>query len=1062
MKYFNLPNYSKRYSLQEKIVLLLSVCLIVFNPVLSQKSRFKSISVSEGLCHPFVYNISQDNNGFIWIGTGDGLCRYDGIDFVSSTAFDTLPADVVNVSFTDNLGKLWFGFNNGEVWSYDGNYFLPHRLGDEIKTSITGFAQSEEEGIIVATQNLGLFHFDSKGNALPCKPSFDDRLISTIHLDASRLLIGSQEGLFVCDLSSKKESEIIEVKELSYIKIQTIRNAFEKNTYWIGTEDAGLFLLKMNENIARLTAVGEQYNLKYENIQDVLFDKDSNLLVCTYTSGLIKLSLDPTNRASILSMQQLNSKTGLTTNFIKCALIDREKNTWLGTYGNGIALQTSQSFGFYGYENSGIGNSILSVALNSDLIWLGSENGILQVDKKTSKTTFFNTSSGLPRDKVISMFYRQGTLWAGTSSSGIYTLPEGASRFSPFFIADNSISNSINHITGDAENIYAATKNGIYVINTRTRQSFNYNTINGLPHNVIEQLYLDSDNRLLFATNTNGIYQINEKGEVETSLIASKYSLDFNSIGQDHNGNIWAGTYGQGIFLFMNDSVINITNKDGLRSNYCYSVISDDSLYIWVGHRQGLSRIEINNLSVTVFDADNGITGDFNRNAAVLSKSDELFFGTTDGLLTYNVTSGYKQGYSPKTNILHVYVSDKEYDFRKAIVLPYSAYKLRIEFVGLNYADPEAVTYQYKLDGYDLDWSEITDMTTAIYPRIEDGEYTFLLKSIGSDGTISETPVSIAIRVKLPVWKTWWFISLMTLALIGAIIGIIKYRERKQRQIQEYLEKKLDERTREVVEQKEVIEIKNRDITDSINYAQRIQTSILPPLKRLQQHFSGSFIFYQPRDIVSGDFYWFDIMRENKFVIVCADSTGHGVPGAFMSMIGTTLIKDVCLRADVNTPSQVLRQLDLELRNTLNQNIDAEQSNDGMDGIVCEIDIRTNYLRYSSAMRPMIIYKGGEQIYVKGSRSSVGGQYDKDEKDFRDEGIQLDKGDLIYMFSDGYPDQFGGTVGKKFKMVRLKNLLRDIYQKPMEEQYEYVKSTFNLWKEEFEQVDDVLFMGVKI
>ena len=148
--------------------------------------------------------------------------------------------------------------------------------------------------------------------------------------------------------------------------------------------------------------------------------------------------------------------------------------------------------------------------------------------------------------------------------------------------------------------------------------------------------------------------------------------------------------------------------------------------------------------------------------------------------------------------------------------------------------------------------------------------------------------------------------------------------------------------------------------------------------------------------------------------------------------------------------------------NTLNQNADAEQSNDGMDLIVCELDVRTNYLRFCSAMRPLIVYKGGEQLYFKGSRDSVGGQYDKDQKSFKDEGVQLDKGDLIYLFSDGYPDQFGGSVGKKFKMARLKNLLRDINQKPMEEQYEYVKSTFNLWREDFEQVDDVLFMGVKL
>jgi serine phosphatase RsbU (regulator of sigma subunit) len=265
------------------------------------------------------------------------------------------------------------------------------------------------------------------------------------------------------------------------------------------------------------------------------------------------------------------------------------------------------------------------------------------------------------------------------------------------------------------------------------------------------------------------------------------------------------------------------------------------------------------------------------------------------------------------------------------------------------------------------------------------------------------------------------------------------------------------------VEQKEEIEIKNRDITDSITYAKRIQTSMLPPIKRLQQHFSGCFVFYSPRDIVSGDFYWFDQVSSNKFTIVCADSTGHGVPGAFMSMIGSTLIKDICMREAGNSPSQVLQVLDNELRNTLNQNLeDGTKPSDGMDIIVCEIDLKTHYVRYASAMRPMIIYRNGEEYFVKGSRNSVGGHYDREENLFEDEGLQLGKGDIIYMFSDGYSDQFGGPMGKKFKMVRLKNLLQDIHQKPMEEQYTHVRNTFNLWKENYEQVDDVLFMGIKI
>jgi serine phosphatase RsbU (regulator of sigma subunit) len=181
-----------------------------------------------------------------------------------------------------------------------------------------------------------------------------------------------------------------------------------------------------------------------------------------------------------------------------------------------------------------------------------------------------------------------------------------------------------------------------------------------------------------------------------------------------------------------------------------------------------------------------------------------------------------------------------------------------------------------------------------------------------------------------------------------------------------------------------------------------------------------------------------------------------------MSMIGTTMIKDIVQREYVESPARLLATLDHEIMSALNQNIEAEQSNDGMDIIVAEIDLKTSYLRVASAMRPMIIYQNGEQIYVRGSRNSVGGQYEVEEKVFESQEFQLSSGDRLYMFSDGYPDQFGGPLGRKFKMVRLKNMLRDIHDKPMDEQYNYIKNNFELWKEDLEQVDDVLFMGIEI
>jgi serine phosphatase RsbU (regulator of sigma subunit) len=457
------------------------------------------------------------------------------------------------------------------------------------------------------------------------------------------------------------------------------------------------------------------------------------------------------------------------------------------------------------------------------------------------------------------------------------------------------------------------------------------------------------------------------------------------------------------------------------------------------------------------------MSGDCNTNSVYRDRTGTVYFGTTAGLVTYDPSKDNRKPLPPFTNIVSLLIYDKPYDFSQDIVLPYKLYRMRIEFIGLNYSDPQGVRYQYKLDGYDLEWSDVTSQSSVSYPRIEDGDYTFYVRSYNGAGLSQAIPVTIHIRVLPPLWKTWWFILLVIAFLVAVVYVIIKYRERKQKQLQEYLETELTARTKEVVEQKEEIEIKNRDITDSINYAKRIQTSMLPPVKRLQQHFSGSFVFYSPRDIVSGDFYWFDKVNDNKFVIVCADSTGHGVPGAFMSMIGSTLIKDICNRESGNSPSKVLQVLDCELRNTLNQNLDdGTKPGDGMDIIVCEIDLKTHYVRFASAMRPMIIYKDGEEIFVKGSRNSVGGHYDKTDNLFEDEGLQLSKGDLIYMFSDGYSDQFGGPMGKKFKMVRLKNLLQDIHSKSMDDQCVHVKNTFNLWKENYDQVDDVLFMGIKI
>jgi serine phosphatase RsbU (regulator of sigma subunit)/ligand-binding sensor domain-containing protein len=1045
-------------------ILLLFLIVLISQSGNAQLERFKLYDVPEGVCHPFIYNINQDKNGFIWFGTGEGLCRFDGYEFKSFNDVDSLSNDVVSVSFKDTFGNIWFGFSNGLILMWDGMLFKKYSLPGKNITGITSISQTPWGEIFISTLNKGCYFVSSNDEVREADENFSGKLIYSVLFSEEQLLLGTADGLEIIPVEQEgfNFSQQFMPDDLAYISIQTLKNTSWENTYVVGTEDAGLYLLSDTDTLS-ITKIGTSTLLDYQNIQDVLQTANNNLWVCTYYGGLVKLS-GFNQDGTYKYFTNYHKDKGFKTNYFKSLFFDREENIWVGTYGNGVGLLAEQSFAFLNFENDLIDDNILSVASNDSLVWLAGENGILEISLlDDSYKKMYGVLNGLPKDKITTLSYAEGILWIGTEGHGIYQLEVPGKSAKVFFEANNSLGNSINYLHLDNSVLYAATKNGIYVFDLSNGKQFHYNTEAGLPHNDIEHIFTDADNRLLFATRSNGIFEIDERGDVIEYFTVGNYELAFNSITQDVNAQIWVSTFGQGIFLLLPDTVINFTTFDGLKSNYCYSVSTADSNYVWVGHRLGVSRIQIDDFSIKTFDINYGIKGDVNQNGVAVAGAGKLLFGTTDGLIVYDGSKARKSTVPPKTNLVKLYISDKEVDYTKPIVLPYSAYKLRIEFVGLNYNDPQAVRYQYMLQGYDPDWSEMSEHRYTIYSRVEDGDYQFQIRSFGHDGLFEQSQVGFSLKVKPPVWKTWWFITLSIIIGLLLIALVVKYREKRQKEIQDYLEKRLDERTREVVEQKEEIEVKNRDITDSINYAQRIQTSILPPIKKLQQSFSGSFIFYQPRDIVSGDFYWFDKVGDDKFVIVCADSTGHGVPGAFMSMIGTTLIKDICMSQKTSLPSEILKQLDEQLSNTLNQNVDAAQSNDGMDIMVCQIDINNYELKYSSAMRPMIVYLNGEQIYIKGSRSSIGGQYDSSEdKDFTDHAMKLNKGDLVYMFSDGYPDQFGGPMGKKFKMVRLKNLLKDIQKKPMEEQYEYVKSTFNLWKEDYEQVDDVLFMGIKL
>jgi len=270
----------------------------------------------------------------------------------------------------------------------------------------------------------------------------------------------------------------------------------------------------------------------------------------------------------------------------------------------------------------------------------------------------------------------------------------------------------------------------------------------------------------------------------------------------------------------------------------------------------------------------------------------------------------------------------------------------------------------------------------------------------------------------------------------------------------------LEQLNSEINIQKKKIEEKNQAITDSIMYAKKIQNALLPMEELFQKFFSEYFIFFQPRDIVSGDFYW--IMNiSDKIVFAVADCTGHGVPGALMSMLGIAFLNEIVSNMKQLHTDYVLLELRKKVINVLKQKGEDGETKDGMDIAICIIDLKLMTLEYSGAYNSLILIKNNELKIYKGDRMPIG-IHERDKELFTRHQIKISKGDVLYMFTDGFADQFGGKEGKKFKLNNFYNLLYNLHNEPMRKQKNLISDIFNKWKENFDQIDDVLVVGIRI
>ncbi len=275
--------------------------------------------------------------------------------------------------------------------------------------------------------------------------------------------------------------------------------------------------------------------------------------------------------------------------------------------------------------------------------------------------------------------------------------------------------------------------------------------------------------------------------------------------------------------------------------------------------------------------------------------------------------------------------------------------------------------------------------------------------------------------------------------------------------------KRLDELLNQheiVTEQKDQISKRNEKINNSIKYARRIQNAVMPSEEYMTEILPEYFILNKPRDIVSGDFYWTEL-KDNQLIVVTADSTGHGVPGAFMSMLGVSMLNEIVNKDICHGASEILNELRNKIKSSLNQTGEKDEQKDGFDMALCIIDLENKKLEFAGAYNPLYLMRDNQLIEIKADKMPVG-IHIKEKESFTSHKTDLEHNDLIYMFSDGYTDQFGGEKNQKFSKKSFKNLIKEIHNEPLKKQEEILSETFETWKGKLDQLDDVLVFGIKI
>ncbi len=1007
----------------------------------------------------------------------------------------------------DSLGRIYVANLNG-IMMYDGKYWKINQIEGEkeaisLAKSDNGIIYSGGGGVFgyISFNDSGKVKFNSMSKALPEKEKefgnvwavhcigkdvffcANERIFwyqngvykksftpagEKFHtfFKVNNMLLVREQGVGLLFFKDGQLKKILGSGELSDTRVYSVL-PIDEHLYWLCSRK-GLYTLFFNSNKPEISNLSKTDSpLDQWMIENDVYcgAKINNNL---FALGSIKKGAILFNRNQRI-VNQMNTSKGLQDDAVKFIYKDFSGNVWLAL-NKGVSYTEINTPLTHWSKSNGIHGVIESAAKFNGIPYIATDKGFDKLDVLTNNfvpTDITNEGWDLCRYNDVLLAGSSVGLYEITSKGSKALLESDDGVYKTFI---DPVHKDILYLGGLSTLTVAKYANHELKIIKTFENVFN-----------IRSAAADKNNQIFFGSLDNIVYSL-LPGRLDTVLeFGTNDGLPegFEINVFEYNGEVLACTGLTGILAYSSTPgkrfLPRFTLQSFNRSQITKAVQFGDDIWI-ASNFNAENNAKIDELSVLERKGNS-----FVQNYRLLKRireltgkcflvdSDKVFIGTNDGLIEYNnhpIDSGFKFNTFISKITQHADTGGIQ-NVYSGFVFPEPEIKfkdndIRFFAAASDYYNKDELEFSCYLEGKDTAYSEWNKSNKFAFSGLHEGHYVINIKSrniLGKEGK----PVSFSFTILPPWYRTYWAYALYLLSATGLIWFIVQYTTRRLKEQNIKLEQIITERTKEIEHQKEEIEHKNQEITDSINYAKRIQQAILPPVNNIISVWKDLFVFYQPKDIVSGDFYWFNKINDHEILIACADCTGHGVPGGFMSMICSDKLTDAV--KVTHDPDKILFHTNNNVKKALRQNETSDENvnKDGMEISLVRVNFQTQKLWYAGANRPLwLLKKGAEEIEeVKPTKASIA-SFTQTDFEYQGHEIQLEKGDQVYMTSDGYPDQFGGPEGKKFMTKNFKKLILSIKHLGMREQETTVKNIINQWKEGYEQVDDLLVIAFKL